>query len=289
VLITWIDVAFVLGGVVAVAYALWRRPRVPPPAPPPPATGGELLLTGLASIPAAVGPNVLVVALTPGMPGMPSLVRYALLPSVVLLLAVWFAAHRARYTRLANRIAVGVWAGFVGTAALDVLRLTSFSLGLLPGNLPRMFGVLILDRMALGPSTSSDLVGSVYHFWVSACFGLTCFDQIVDETVLRAIDALPDELRETLVLSDMEGFAYQEIGEITEVPIGTVKSRLFRARRILQRQLYQYAVERGYLEGKGKDPPTPPISPATTEPVRVRAAAEGASAAQPRGRLGRLG
>lgn len=77
------------------------------------------------------------------------------------------------------------------------------------------------------------------------------FEQLVDETVLQAIDALPDELRETLVLSDMEGFAYQEISEITGVPIGTVKSRLFRARQILQRRLYQYAVEAGHIKAKG--------------------------------------
>jgi hypothetical protein len=104
---------------------------------------------------------------------MPVLVRLALLPSLALLVLVWAAARRAGYARLVNRIEVGVWVGFVATAALDLLRLTSFSLGLLPGNLPRMFGVLILDRMAAGPSTTSDLVGALYHYWVSACFGLT--------------------------------------------------------------------------------------------------------------------
>ncbi len=74
------------------------------------------------------------------------------------------------------------------------------------------------------------------------------FDQIVDEEVLRAIDALPDEFRETLTLSDVEGLTYAEIAEITEVPVGTVKSRLFRARQALQRQLYDYAVEMGYIK-----------------------------------------
>jgi hypothetical protein len=172
VLITWIDVAFVLLGAAGIVYGLRRRPRPPDPVPAPPATRGELLLTLLAAVPAAVGPNVLVVALTPGMAGMPALVRLALLPSIALLVLVWIAARRAGYTRLVNRIEVGVWAGFVATAALDVLRLTSFSLGLLPGNLPRMFGVLIFDRMAVGPSTVSDIVGSLYHYWVSACFGL---------------------------------------------------------------------------------------------------------------------
>lgn len=73
------------------------------------------------------------------------------------------------------------------------------------------------------------------------------FEKIVDDEVLRAIDALPDEFRETLVLSDVEGLSYAEIAEITEVPVGTVKSRLFRARQALQKQLYDYAVEMGYI------------------------------------------
>lgn len=172
-LITWIDVAFVLAGLAGVGYALARRPAVPPAAVPPAATRGELFLTLLAAVPAAVGPNVLVVALTPGRPGMPVLVRFALLPSIALLVLVWIAARRAGYARLVNRIETGIWVGFVATAALDALRLTSFSLGLLPGNMPRMFGVLIFDQMAVGPTLSSDLVGGLYHFWISACLGLT--------------------------------------------------------------------------------------------------------------------
>jgi len=169
-LLTWIDVAFVLFGAAGIVYGLRRRPR--PPDPAPPATRGELLLTLLAAVPAAVGPNVLVVALTPGMPGMPALVRLALLPSIALLVLVWIAARRAGYARLVNRIETGVWVGFVATAALDALRLVSFSVGFLPGNMPRMFGVLIFDQMAMGPSSVSDFVGGLYHFWISACFGL---------------------------------------------------------------------------------------------------------------------
>ncbi|MEX1999597.1 MAG: hypothetical protein WD934_07900 [Gemmatimonadales bacterium] len=172
-LFTWLDVAFVVFGLSVAGYGLWRRKTVPAPATPPPGTRGELILTLLALAPAAVGPNILVLALTPGMPGMPTLVRFALLPSLGLLLVVWLAARARGYARLVNRIEAGVWIGFVATAGLDVLRLASFQFGLLPGNLPRMFGVLILDRMALGPSLASDAVGSLYHYWVSACFGLT--------------------------------------------------------------------------------------------------------------------
>lgn len=73
------------------------------------------------------------------------------------------------------------------------------------------------------------------------------FEEIIDDEVLRAIDSLGEEFRETLVLSDVEGLTYQEIAAITGVPVGTVKSRIFRARQALQRQLYHYAVEMGYI------------------------------------------
>lgn len=75
------------------------------------------------------------------------------------------------------------------------------------------------------------------------------FDRIVDDEVLRAIDALPEAFRETLVLSDVEGLSYQEIAGILEVPVGTVKSRLFRGRQLLQTKLYDYAVSMGYIRG----------------------------------------
>ncbi|UCG86783.1 MAG: sigma-70 family RNA polymerase sigma factor [Gemmatimonadota bacterium] len=77
----------------------------------------------------------------------------------------------------------------------------------------------------------------------------TFFKQIVDEEVLRAIDSLPEEFRETLVLSDVEQLSYAEIAEVTGAPVGTVKSRLFRARQALQKVLYDYAVEMGYIKG----------------------------------------
>jgi hypothetical protein len=172
-LVTPIDLAFVAAGLGIVVWTMRRRWTPPPPDTPPPASPGELVLTALALLPAAVGPNVLVVALTPGMPGMPVLVRWALVPSIVLLAVVWVLAHAQGYERLTNRIWTGMWVGAAATAALDLFRLQSFLLGLLPGNMPRMFGVLILDTMAIGPTPTSDVVGGLYHYWVSACFGLT--------------------------------------------------------------------------------------------------------------------
>src|SRR5690606_10796999 len=69
------------------------------------------------------------------------------------------------------------------------------------------------------------------------------FAELVDDEVLAALDALPDDFREVVVLSDLEGLPYAEVAEALDIPIGTVKSRLFRARRILQGRLRRYAQE----------------------------------------------
>lgn len=78
------------------------------------------------------------------------------------------------------------------------------------------------------------------------------FDSIVDDEVLRAIDDLPEEYRTAVVLSDVEGLPYQEVAEIMEVPVGTVKSRLFRGRRQLQKVLHEFAVEMGYIQPRSE-------------------------------------
>lgn len=79
------------------------------------------------------------------------------------------------------------------------------------------------------------------------------FDSLLDEDVVQAIDALPEDYRDVLVLSDLGGLTYDEIASVLEVPLGTVKSRLFRARRKLQESLFDYAVEIGYIRS-GDEP-----------------------------------
>ncbi len=66
---------------------------------------------------------------------------------------------------------------------------------------------------------------------------------------MEAIDDLPNEYRIAVVLSDLEDLSYNEIAEVMEIPVGTVKSRLFRGRRQLQKRLHGYAVEMGYISG----------------------------------------
>lgn len=82
------------------------------------------------------------------------------------------------------------------------------------------------------------------------------FAQIVDTRVLEAVDHLPPDFREVLVLSDMEGLSYAEIAQSLAIPVGTVKSRLFRARRQLQGELYEHAVAMGYIKARST-PPAP--------------------------------
>jgi RNA polymerase sigma-70 factor (ECF subfamily) len=74
------------------------------------------------------------------------------------------------------------------------------------------------------------------------------FRGVMDEEVIAAIDQLPEDFRVVVVLSDVEGLSYQEVADLVDVPVGTVKSRLFRARRRLQERLYDYAVDMGYLK-----------------------------------------
>jgi RNA polymerase sigma-70 factor (ECF subfamily) len=74
------------------------------------------------------------------------------------------------------------------------------------------------------------------------------YDSFVDEEVTRAIDELPEDYRMAVVLSDVHGLRYAEIAEVLGIPEGTVKSRLFRGRRILQKKLVDYALEMGYIK-----------------------------------------
>ena len=79
------------------------------------------------------------------------------------------------------------------------------------------------------------------------------FRSIVDDQIFAAIEELPEEYRLVVVLSDLEDLSYGEIADVMEIPVGTVKSRLFRGRRQLQRRLYDYALEMGYISEGGKD------------------------------------
>jgi len=74
------------------------------------------------------------------------------------------------------------------------------------------------------------------------------FAKIFDDDVKKAIEELPDDFRLVVVLSFLEDFSYQEIADIVDLQLGTVKSRLHRGRKLLQKKLYDYAVKNGYIK-----------------------------------------
>ncbi|MBT8190545.1 MAG: sigma-70 family RNA polymerase sigma factor [Saprospiraceae bacterium] len=77
------------------------------------------------------------------------------------------------------------------------------------------------------------------------------FDSMMGDEVTIAINALPIDFRTVVLLCDVEGFTYEEISKIIDVPIGTVRSRLFRARNMLKEKLKTYAQNLGYKDKRG--------------------------------------
>ncbi len=73
-------------------------------------------------------------------------------------------------------------------------------------------------------------------------------DLFTDDEVKSAVEDLPDTFKLPVILADVEGFAYKEIAEMLDIPVGTVMSRLHRGRKAMQKQLYEYAQARGLVE-----------------------------------------
>ena len=73
------------------------------------------------------------------------------------------------------------------------------------------------------------------------------YNDLLDDELTKAIDQLPSKMREVFLLCDLDGNSYEETAELVGCPIGTVRSRLHRARHMLQETLLDYAKDRGFL------------------------------------------
>lgn len=132
----------------------------------------EQTILGLAILGlAGIGP-VIFPAAQAGFATMSFLGTHVLLPSLALLAGLVGVAARRGHRPLTRRLLMGAVSGTVATLGLEVVRIISFRLGGMPGDLPRLMGVLLTDRFMYGPSTVSDLLGWAYHFWNGAVFGL---------------------------------------------------------------------------------------------------------------------
>ncbi|MBX3313705.1 MAG: sigma-70 family RNA polymerase sigma factor [Actinobacteria bacterium] len=102
----------------------------------------------------------------------------------------------------------------------------------------------------------------------SASLSRSAEDELMDTfseaEVKAAVEALPENFRLPVVLADVEGFAYKEIAEILDIPIGTVMSRLHRGRKALQKSLFDYAVTHGLADDPDLEGEPEPVSAATT-------------------------
>jgi RNA polymerase sigma-70 factor (ECF subfamily) len=80
------------------------------------------------------------------------------------------------------------------------------------------------------------------------------FEHLTSDEVKQALEALPEQFRMAVLLADVEGFAYKEIAEILDIPIGTVMSRLHRGRKAMQKSLYEFARKRNLVPDLVPDP-----------------------------------
>ncbi|MCU0452763.1 MAG: sigma-70 family RNA polymerase sigma factor [Bacteroidetes bacterium] len=79
------------------------------------------------------------------------------------------------------------------------------------------------------------------------------FGNLLGDEVTTALEELPDDFRTVVILCDIEELTYEEIAEFLNCPIGTVRSRLHRGRKMLQARLHAYAKGHGYLSGEPDD------------------------------------
>lgn len=131
----------------------------------------RLVLGGMMLALAGVSPNLLPLAQA-GVAKMSWLGEVVLLPSIVLLAGVITVAAARGQNELVRRALSGAAAGAVATLGLEVVRTASFRLGGMPGDMPRLMGVLLTDRFMVGPSGLSDVLGYAAHFWNGASFGI---------------------------------------------------------------------------------------------------------------------
>jgi len=120
---------------------------------------------------AAIGPNLFPIAQA-GIANLSKMAVDYLIPSVVLILVLILVTHLLKFSLLKRQIITGIIAGIIATIGLEIFRITGFRIGWMPGDLPKLMGVLLLDQFALGPDSTSNIAGWAYHFWNGAAFGI---------------------------------------------------------------------------------------------------------------------
>ncbi len=131
----------------------------------------KLVLVLITLLLAGISPNLYPVAQA-GIAKLSFLAVSFLVPSAAGIVLLIFITRALRYTSLTKQILFGLLAGLIATIGLEVIREIGFRTGAMPGDMPKLLGVLLLDRFAHGPSFWSNVAGWAYHFWNGAAFGI---------------------------------------------------------------------------------------------------------------------
>jgi len=131
----------------------------------------RIILSLFALVAASISPNLFVVTQA-GYANLSDLAVSFLIPSIIFIFILIGIGFIIDEKDISKQILTGIFAGLIGTVGLEIVREIGFNLGGMPGDLPKLMGVLLLDRFALGPNTWSNIAGWSYHFWNGASFGI---------------------------------------------------------------------------------------------------------------------
>lgn len=107
--------------------------------------------------------------------------------------------------------------------------------------------------------------------------------RMMSDTVREALESVPPDFRMAVILADLQDFSYKEIAEVMDCPVGTVMSRIYRGRRLLQKKLLDYAIQTGVVSPQMANPQSASSqddsqSPTSLDAWRARKAAGGKGA-----------
>jgi len=131
----------------------------------------------------------------------------------------------------------------------------------------------VMNEAEASPANVEQFLGGIGAQGVGGDVEGSLLGHMVSADVEKALAAVPPDFRMAVILADLEDFSYKEIAEIMECPPGTVMSRLYRGRKMLQQLLYKYAVEQGIIDaGSGRHiAPAAGAAGADAAPIDIRA------------------
>lgn len=131
----------------------------------------KTVLSMLALLAAGIGPNLFVISQA-GYADLSDLAVEFLIPSIAALIIIYALSYFFGLGDFSRQLKSGFLAGLIGTIGLEIVRESGFHLGGMPGDLPKLMGVLLLNQFASGSDTLSNIAGWSYHFWNGAAFGI---------------------------------------------------------------------------------------------------------------------